>query len=395
MLSGDNGLLKRAGDARDETVVGQEKEQVELAYISAAVKKLGDNVDEEALRIELNSSVGNGKTNVSTNDDNTLNVYYTDTEHNYNVNNGTVTPTKVMPTVTIPPTTAVSENTKYKDTNNDIAIIPTGFRVSDNTDEQTIETGLVVKDSKENEWVWIPVEDVTEMYTTEGAPYTLCGGTGVTSSMASKSEIISGTIRKLPGITTDRREPDLSTDYDNDTTAQTAGFENLVDMAQSLVDDYEKMIESIDKYRGFYVGRYEMSGTTTLPTEQGNKTPLSNVNWYKLYKACKEFTNNSVESRMIWGCQWDIIMNWMLNSSDIDVQTYVTDSSGKGNYSNYTINTGSNSDYKVNNIYDLAGNCWEITQEVGNFYGKINGSYTRYQRSPDQKEGVAKVLVLM
>ena len=47
MLSGDNGLLKRAGQARDDTVVGQEKEQVELAYISAAVKKLGDDVDEE------------------------------------------------------------------------------------------------------------------------------------------------------------------------------------------------------------------------------------------------------------------------------------------------------------------------------------------------------------
>ena len=46
MLSGDNGLLKRAGQARDDTVVGQEKEQVELAYISAAVKKIGNDVDE-------------------------------------------------------------------------------------------------------------------------------------------------------------------------------------------------------------------------------------------------------------------------------------------------------------------------------------------------------------
>lgn len=91
MLSGENGLLKRAGDARDDTIVGQEKEQVELAYISAAVKKLGDEVDEEALRIELNSSVGNGKTTVSTNENNTLNVNFTDTKHNYNVNDGSVT----------------------------------------------------------------------------------------------------------------------------------------------------------------------------------------------------------------------------------------------------------------------------------------------------------------
>ena len=34
MLSGDNGLLKRAGDARDETIVGQEKETIALAYMA-------------------------------------------------------------------------------------------------------------------------------------------------------------------------------------------------------------------------------------------------------------------------------------------------------------------------------------------------------------------------
>ena len=90
MLSGDNGLLKRAGDARDDTIVGQEKEQVELAYVSAAVKKLGTDVDESDMQTELNSSVGNNKTKVSTNTDDTLNVLFYDTEHNYNVNTGTV-----------------------------------------------------------------------------------------------------------------------------------------------------------------------------------------------------------------------------------------------------------------------------------------------------------------
>ena len=91
MLSGDNGVLKRAGDAREDTVVGQEKEQVELSYMSATVKKLGNDVTEGELQMELDSSVGNEKTDVSKNDDNTLNVFFTDTEHNYNVNNGNVT----------------------------------------------------------------------------------------------------------------------------------------------------------------------------------------------------------------------------------------------------------------------------------------------------------------
>ncbi len=58
MLSGDNGLLKRAGDARDDTVVGQEQEQVELAYISAAVNNLGGDVTAKNLKDELDLSVG-------------------------------------------------------------------------------------------------------------------------------------------------------------------------------------------------------------------------------------------------------------------------------------------------------------------------------------------------
>ena len=90
-------MIKRAGDARDDTVVGREKEQVELAYISAAVKKLADeeynikNVDKDDLQDELDISVGTNKTKVTQNANSTLNVLFKDTEHNYNVNNGDVT----------------------------------------------------------------------------------------------------------------------------------------------------------------------------------------------------------------------------------------------------------------------------------------------------------------
>ena len=39
MLTRNNGVLKRAGDAKTETVIGQEKEQVQLAYSAALTKK--------------------------------------------------------------------------------------------------------------------------------------------------------------------------------------------------------------------------------------------------------------------------------------------------------------------------------------------------------------------
>ncbi len=90
MLTGESGIIKQAMDAKDKTIIGQEQEQVEMAYVSAATTKLGDEVTETNLQNELDIIVGETKTNVTTNDDETLNVLFADTQHNYNVNKGEV-----------------------------------------------------------------------------------------------------------------------------------------------------------------------------------------------------------------------------------------------------------------------------------------------------------------
>ena len=83
-------LYGQATKAKEETVVGQEKEQVEIAYVSAAVNKLGENVTAVDLQEELDKTVGTEKTDTTINADGTLNVLFNDTEHNFNVNNGEV-----------------------------------------------------------------------------------------------------------------------------------------------------------------------------------------------------------------------------------------------------------------------------------------------------------------
>jgi len=90
LVLGNNGIITKSKEAKENTIVGQEKEQVELAYISAAVKKLGSNVEEDDLQDELDKTVGNSKTLVSTNGNDLLNVLFKDTQHNYNVNNGKI-----------------------------------------------------------------------------------------------------------------------------------------------------------------------------------------------------------------------------------------------------------------------------------------------------------------
>lgn len=80
MLTGNNGVLQKAGDAKTETVIGQEKEQVQLAYSAALTKKLGDEVLEQDLQDELDISVGKNKTEVTANGEDIFNVYFTDTD---------------------------------------------------------------------------------------------------------------------------------------------------------------------------------------------------------------------------------------------------------------------------------------------------------------------------
>lgn len=86
----NNGIIQKSKEARSETIVADEKEKVEMAYVSAALKKLGDTVTAEELQKELDLSVGTGKTVVTTNGDGTLNVLFNATENNYNVDEGTV-----------------------------------------------------------------------------------------------------------------------------------------------------------------------------------------------------------------------------------------------------------------------------------------------------------------
>ena len=94
-----------------------------------------------------------------------------------------------------------------------------------------------------------------------------------------------------------------------------------------------------------------------------NNTNLYSVTWYEVYQKSKNLAKDlPIESTMIWGCQWDATMQWILQSSNPDIVKYVRDSSGQGCY-NQSLAT-STGQYKVNNIYDMAGNCYEWTLEA-------------------------------
>ena len=235
-----------------------------------------------------------------------------------------------------------------------------GVVISDNIADKDKYSGEddVGKDLEGNQWVWVPVENPSSLYTTVTDGIALSGSTGVKTTKYTNT-IISGKTRGVPG-STDYREPDILTSSNYiATNYATAGFSSLVDMAETMVNEYDEMIKSLEKYHGFYLGRYEL-------TENGEKTgaTLTN-NWYRLYKECKTLANDSkVKTRMIWGLQWDATCNWLKGSG-----FNITDSTDWGYYNNnkdvtgYIKDTGYSENWKANNIYDFAGNWAEWTQE--------------------------------
>ena len=255
-----------------------------------------------------------------------------------------------------------------------------GIVISDNIADKELDKGKenVRRDLDGNQWVWVPVETPSSLYTTVTDGVALTGSTGVKTTKYTNSEIISEITRGLPGDTSSYREPDIvpdSTNADNDERAKTAGFSSLANMAETMVSDYEEMIASLEKYKGFYIGRYELTadGEKTGATQTG-------VNWWELYKNCTTLASGSkVKTRMIWGLQWDATCNWLSNS---DPAYSITDSSTWGNYRDNTAdghgskqNTGFSENWKANNIYDFAGNCWEFTQEAAGCRACRGGLY--------------------
>ena len=259
--------------------------------------------------------------------------------------------------------------------------VPKGYTASSVATENKVSEGFVIyentngEDKKEevndnnkdtarttrNQFVWVPVANPSEMYGTDkdgkkwGKLYNFSAN-GITAKNWTEQDSVISITATSGGSSF--REPDI---IDADSS-------NSITISQ-LETEFNDMITSVEKYGGFYIGRYE---TGNLSQEKAtvvkNNTDIGNQTWYSMYKKAKGIAvNNNVTSSMIWGSQWDATMRWMYNSGNEEKKKYTYDSTGKGNYSgtngNQPIATGSIEAYAVNNIYDMAGNYREQTTE--------------------------------
>ena len=340
-----------------------------------------------------------------------------------------------------------------EDASGDKVPVPNGYVGSSVAGENEIDTGYVIYEGEEavtdsnvadaqknrNQYVWVPVPDISKFYGTDangkkwGKIYTF------SSSTSSGYDEITGTQpynwSESNGVMTissktNYREPDVvakysSTGYDMDSRLKTLGIgaKTTHEFLNQLEKEFNNMVASVEKYGGFYIGRYETGNINQdTPVIQKGNTNISSQTWYNMYKRCKNIkgANTNVETGMIWGNQWDRTLMWLIETGSKTKEQIADDSTSWGNYNNATfeyvnssgstvtknensgtkIPTGNTEYTKANNIYDLAGNVYDWTMEAYSTVNRVyrggycynSGGYhpadSRYYNSPTSSYGV-------
>ena len=374
MLTGQNGILNRAAEAKEKTGVAQEDESQKL-------KGYEDTINQYAPGSN-GGSTGGGSTEVTPGEGN-------------------------LPETAVgqPAGTAIKNPASYGENPNAQATADGAGKSFAKPDgatyvEGTVDTGVVVNING-SEFVWVPVDDVvldtardgelpkTSSDTTKYTPMAVKVGDnykGILYSFSGSNGYVmyNNSSNNYQGSSTDYKEPDVVS-YDSQDSYKSYNITK-----DGLQAQYNSMIASVLKYKGFYVARYEAgiqnnkvvfkNADTTSEVTTLNASENSANMWYGLYKKIASFaeTNDKFVSSMIWGSQYDAMMNWMAKTGK---EVGTADSTGAKR--NTDTVTGKSTKDIINNVYDLYGCHYEWTLEALNTISRAyrGGNYGS-SRSP-------------
>ena len=352
LLTGDNGIINKSGDAKRITEISNEKEELEVAVIRFSDKR--GNLDATKIVNGLQKEIKNLKEVSNTDGKFPVKVEYKN-GHKYQITKDG----DIMITLNAGERAPDDSNAIYS-SDNFTAVIPAGFTVSNVAGESSIKTGLVIKDDAKNEFVWIPVN----------IPW---------KSDSTKTITLSRYTFASNGKPTDRGSNLII----NCLESESSEYGNAV--AKNIND----FISKTNAVGGFWIGRYEarIEGYTSVDTN----CPYNNPNWVgytggKLVEKPEAqvfnyITQNKASelSRTMYSnnryFESDLINSYAWDTAALFLQEY--DNREGTNLTPYSvqssINTGSvlekgtvletNKD-KICNVYDIASNCFEWSTET-------------------------------
>lgn len=279
---------------------------------------------------------------------------------------------------------AVTKNTKAVDTYGNKITIPKGFKVLAHGTEAgsatytysgdtipAVQDGIVIEDTQTgtagNQFVWVPVGTIkNKSGDPKGATSTITLGRysdfTATNGVYTPAQVAS-VENYTKAVTISNWYQELSTfragNSATDSTAENATARNLAEFISTSLSN-----------GGYYIARFEASGTASQITSKYNQTLLTKITQPNAAKAAREMYGEVKENNELVYAS-DLVNSYAWDTAIIFIQTYSTETDASSyasqNKSKSFANTGKNND-KYCNIWDMSGNAWEWTTEYSTGY---------------------------
>lgn len=372
VLNGENGIVKQAQKAKEESKIKELKEKVRIDIAGKRVENINGELRVSVLKEILDKYFDNVPVETQITSETKLKAKEEYGKYEMKISD-----------IDVGEITYETSYTIFKDVNGEQVPIPEGYIVSENSDENIVNKGLVISDSRGNEYVWISC-------------------TVDSSSNKLQYKRTEWGVEK-DGTDNSRAIKDELTLKDIDVTYSKTDTDNGIneEISKEIVAQINAEKESIKKYGGYYIGRYEVGKDNKTAVIKAEQEPYVNIKWSKAYELAKGIGGG--EGATTYLCSsysWDTAINFIQNTTG---KNYATSIIGfNGNWKSQEVKDSSgkvikpvNTAQRLNtglttalcNIYDMGGNVGEFTTELnpgtsetvvvrggsGNFYGNPAG----------------------